>query len=99
MKNQISRLLIVGGFAVAFVAGAASRSIPGTTAVTTVAAQERHEAMRDMRTARDLMQQARGLLASAPGSFGGHREKATKHLDIALGETNQAIEVRENKNH
>jgi hypothetical protein len=57
MKNQISRLLIVGGFAAAFVAGAASRSIPATTAVTTVAAQEKHEAMKDVRTARDLMQQ------------------------------------------
>ena len=99
MKNQISCLLIVGGFAVAFVAGAASRSIPGTTAVTTVAAQEKHEAMKDVRTARDLMQQARGLLASAPGSFGGHREKAMKHLDIALGEANQALEAREHEHH
>lgn len=99
MKNQISRILIVGGFVVAFVAGAASRSIPGATNVTVVAAQEKHEAMHDVGTARDLMQQARGFLAGAPGSFGGHREKAIKHLDAALGETNAAIETREHENH
>jgi hypothetical protein len=46
-----------------------------------------------------MMQQARGLLAGAPGSFGGHREKAMKHLDLALGEANQALEVREHENH
>jgi len=99
MPNQFSRLLLVGGFAVAFVAGAASRSIPGTVAVTTVAAQEKHEAMRDMHTARDLMQQARGLLAGAPGSFGGHRGKAMKHLDAALAETNEALETRAHEHH
>jgi hypothetical protein len=99
MQNQVSRLLIIGGFAVAFVAGAASRSIPGSTSVITVAAQEKHEAMRDMRSARDLMQQARGLMAAAPGSFGGHRDKAMKYLDQALGEANQAIEIREHENH
>jgi hypothetical protein len=99
MKNQISRVLIVGGFVVAFVAGAASRSIPGTANVTVVAAQEKHEAMKDVRTARDLMQQARGMLAGAPGSFGGHRDKAIKHLDAALGEANAAIETREHENH
>jgi hypothetical protein len=99
MKNQISRLLIVGGFAVAFVAGSASHLIPGANSVTAVAAQEKHEALRDVRGARDMMQQARGLLAGAPGSFGGHREKAMKHLDLALGEANQALEVREHENH
>lgn len=99
MKNQISRLLIVAGFAAAFVAGAASHLIPGSNSVTTVAAQEKHEALRDVRSARDLMQQARGLLAGAPGSFGGHREKAMKFLDAALGEASQAIEVREHEHH
>jgi hypothetical protein len=99
MKNQISRLLIVAGFAAAFVAGAASHLIPGVNSVTTVAAQEKHEALRDVHSARDLMQQARGLLAAAPGSFGGHREKAMKFLDAALGEANQAIEVREHEHH
>ena len=99
MKNQISRLLIVTGFAVAFVAGAATHSIPGATSVTSVAAQEKHEALRDVRSARDMMQQARGLLAGAPGSFGGHREKAMKFLDLALGEANQAVEVREHESH
>lgn len=82
----------------AFVAGAASHLIPGANGVTTVAAQEKHEALRDVRSARDLMQQARGLLAGAPGSFGG-REKAMKFLDGALGEANQAIEVREHEHH
>ena len=99
MKNQISRLLIVAGFAVAFVAGAASHLIPGANSTTVVAAQEKHEALKDVRTARDMMQQARGLLAGAPGSFGGHREKAMKHLDWRLGEANQAVEVREHESH
>jgi hypothetical protein len=99
MKNQITRVLVVAGFAVAFVAGAASHLIPGANSITVVAAQEKHEAMRDVRSAREMMQQARGLLAGAPGSFGGHREKAMKHLDLALGEANQALEVREHENH
>ena len=77
----------------------ASHLIPGANTVTAVAAQEKHEALRDVRSARDMMQQARGLLAGAPGSFGGHREKAMKHLDLALGEANQALEVREHENH
>jgi hypothetical protein len=99
MKNQISRLLIVAGFALAFVAGAASHLIPGVNSVAVVAAQEKHEALRDVRTARDMMQQARGYLAGAPGSFGGHREKAMKFLDMAIGEANQAVEIREHENH
>jgi|HubBroStandDraft_4_1064222.scaffolds.fasta_scaffold108720_3 hypothetical protein len=99
MKNQVSRWLITGGFVLAFVAGAASRSIPGLTGVTAVAAQEKHEALQDVRAARDLMQQARGLLAGAPGSFGGHRDNAIKHLDAALHEANAAIETREHEHH
>jgi hypothetical protein len=99
MKNQITRLLIVAGLAAAFVAGAASHLIPGANSVTTVAAQEKHEALKDVRTARDMMQQARGLLGGAPGSFGGHREKSMKFLDMAIGEANQAVEVREHENH
>ena len=99
MKNQITRLVVVAGFAVAFVAGAASHLIPGANSITVMAAQEKHEAMKDVRAARDMMQQARGLLAGAPGSFGGHREKAIKFLDLALGEANQAAEVREHESH
>jgi len=38
-------------------------------------------------------------MAAAPGSFGGHRDKAMKYLDQALGEANQAIEIREHENH
>jgi hypothetical protein len=97
MKTQMSRLLIVSGFAVAFVAGTAVRSIPGTTGV--VAAQEKHEAMADMRSASSLLQQARGLLAGAPGSFGGHRDKAIKRVDEALGEVNEALQTRAHENH
>jgi hypothetical protein len=99
MKNQVSRWLIIGGFALAFVAGAASRSIPGLTGVTVAAAQEKHEALRDVRSARDLMQQARGLLAGAPGDFGGHRHNAIEHLDAALHEANAALETREHEHH
>jgi hypothetical protein len=99
MKNHASRLLILGGFVLAFVVGAASRSIPGATGVTVVAAQEHHEAMEDMRRARDLLQEARGLLAGAPGSFGGHRDKAIKRVDEALGEVHEAIEAREHERH
>jgi hypothetical protein len=99
MKNKISRLVIVGGFAVAFIAGAASRSIPGSTGVTSVTAQEKHEAMADMRNASGLLQQARGLLAGAPGSFGGHRDKALKRVDEALAEVNEAMQTRAHENH
>ena len=99
MKNQVSRLLVIGGFVLAFVLGAASRSIPGAMGVTVVAAQEKHEALQDVRAARDLMQQARGLLAAAPGSFGGHRDNAIKHLDAALHEANAALETREHEHH
>ena len=99
MRTSITRVLIVFGFVVAFVAGAASRSIPGPTSITVVAAQERHEALRDVRSAQDLMQQARGLLAGAPGNFGGHRNNAVKHLDAALHETDAAIATREHEHH
>ncbi|MGH9747549.1 MAG: hypothetical protein ACRD59_15750 [Candidatus Acidiferrales bacterium] len=99
MKNHASRLLIVAGFVLAFVVGAASRSIPGATGVTVVAAQERHEAIADMRRAKDLLEQARALLAGAPGTFGGHRDKALKHLDAAIGEVHEAVETREHEHH
>jgi hypothetical protein len=99
MKNQISRLLIVGGFVLCFVAGAAFRSIPGTASVTAVAAQDKRDAMADVAHARDLLQEARGLLASAPGDFGGHRDKAIKRVDEALGEANAALATRAHENH
>jgi hypothetical protein len=94
MKNQISRLLIVGGFVLCFVAGAAFHSIPGATSVTVAAAQDKRDAMADVARARYLLQEARGLLASAPGEFGGHRDKAIKKVDEALGEANAALATR-----
>jgi hypothetical protein len=96
MKNQISRLLIVGGFVLCFVAGAAFHSIPS---VAVAAAQEKRDAMADVARARDLLQEARGLLASAPGDFGGHRDKAIKKVDGALGEANAALATRAHENH
>jgi hypothetical protein len=99
MKNQISRLLIVGGFVLSFVAGAAFHSIPGATSVTVVAAQDKRDAMADVAHARDLLQEARGLLARAPGEFRGHRDKAIKKVDEALGEANAALATRAHENH
>ncbi len=96
MQNQISRLLIVGGFLLCFGAGAAFHSIPG---VTVAAAQEKRDAMADVARARDLLKEARNLLASAPGEFGGHRDKAIKKVDEALGEANEALATRAHENH
>ena len=96
MKNQISRLLIVGGFILCFVAGAAFHTIPG---VTVAAAQEKRDAMADVARARDLLRDARALLANAPGEFGGHRDKAIKKVDEAIGEANEALATRAHKNH
>ena len=78
MKNQISRLLIVGGFVLCFVAGAAFHSIPGATSVTVAAAQDKRDAMADLARARYLLQEARALLASAPGEFGAIETKQSR---------------------
>ena len=47
MKNQISRLLIVGGFVVCFVAGAAFHSIPGATSATVAADSQQADGTSD----------------------------------------------------
>jgi hypothetical protein len=85
-----------GWFLLCFVAGTAFHSIPG---VTVAAAQEKRDAMADVARARDLLKEARNLLASAPGEFGGHRDKAIKKVDEALGEANEALATRAHENH
>jgi hypothetical protein len=55
-------------------------------------AQERHDAREDLHHAEDKLREARGLLASAPGEYGGHRDKAIKKVDEAIQEVHEAWE-------
>jgi hypothetical protein len=55
-------------------------------------AQERREGFDDMHRAEEALRNARAILAAAPGEYGGHRDKAIKKVDEALGEVHQAIE-------
>lgn len=64
------------------------------TALNAVAPQERREQAEDIHRAEEKLREARGILVSAPGEFGGHREKAIAHIDAALGEVHEAWEHR-----
>ncbi|HYL69495.1 MAG TPA: hypothetical protein VEX69_10035 [Candidatus Limnocylindria bacterium] len=64
----------------------------GTARATTPAPQDRHEGFEDMHRAQKILQDARAVLAGAPGEYGGHRDKAIKKVDEALHEVHEAIE-------
>jgi hypothetical protein len=92
MKNTKLNWFTLAVVLVAFVLGL-SLSVPSGTARTTApAAQERHEGFEDMHRAEKLLRDARAVLAGAPGEYGGHRDKAIKRVDEALGEIHEAIE-------
>ena len=96
MKRQIVSLISVAGFlALALIFVLVSPGVRGTTTVLGAVAnaqpaQERHDAREDLHHAEDKLREARGLLASAPGEYGGHRDKAIKKIDEALQEVHEA---------
>ena len=98
MKRQILSLISWAGFLVlallfVFVSPAVRGTTSGAGAVANgQPAQERHDAREDLHHAEDRLREARGLLAAAPGEYGGHRDKAIKKIDEALQEVHAAWE-------
>lgn len=98
MKRQIMSWISVAGLlALASLFVFISPAVRGTTHASGTAAneqpaQERREGREDLHHAEDMLRQARGLLASAPGEYGGHRDKAIKKIDEALQEVHEAWE-------
>ncbi|MFZ0582938.1 MAG: hypothetical protein WAN72_03805 [Candidatus Acidiferrales bacterium] len=97
MNRQLMRLVSAAGllalafFLLVFV----SPAVRGTTSprgafLEGTPAQAGHEAREDLHHAEDKLREARGLLASAPGEYGGHRDKAIKKIDEALQEVHEA---------
>jgi hypothetical protein len=92
MKHRILKLFTAAGLMLATALIVSTFATPKATGGPLPAAQERHEAMEDFHRAEALLRDARGLLAAAPGEYGGHRDKAIKRIDEALGEVHEAIE-------
>src|ERR1700740_3660571 len=98
MKRQIASLISAAGFLVlallfVFVSPAVRGTKPASGAVASgQPAQQRHDAREDLHHAEDKLREARGLLASAPGEYGGHRDKAIKKVDEAIQEVHEAWE-------
>jgi len=92
MKHSRLNWLTLAGVLVALVFGLSLSAPSGTARATTPAAQERREGFEDMRRAEALLRDARGVLAGAPGGYGGHRDRAIKRVDEALHEVHEAIE-------
>jgi hypothetical protein len=92
MKHRILNMFTAAGLALAVALIVSTFATPKATGGALPAAQERHEAREDFRRAEVLLRDARGLIAAAPGEYGGHRDKAIKRIDEALGEVHEAIE-------
>jgi uncharacterized membrane protein len=98
MKRQVISLvsvatLLAAALAFAFVSPAVRGTTPAPSAVANAQpTQERHDAREDLHHAEDKLREARGLLASAPGEYGGHRDKAIRKIDEALQEVHAAWE-------
>ena len=90
-KNRMNWFMLIGALVFLIFSLSFSTS-SGTARATVPAAQERHEGFEDMRRAEKLLRDARAVLAGAPGEYGGHRDKAIKRVDEALGELHEAIE-------
>jgi hypothetical protein len=85
--------LLAAALVLAFISPAVRGTTPAPGAVASAQpAQERHDAREDLHHAEDKLREARGLLASAPGEYGGHRHKAIKKIDEALQEVHEAWE-------
>ncbi len=96
MNRLFVRLISAAGlFALALFLVFVSPAVRGTTPAPGAVpngqpAQERHDAREDLHHAEDKLREARGLLASAPGEYGGHRDKAIKKVDEAIQEVHEA---------
>jgi hypothetical protein len=87
MKNRL-RWFTGIGMLMALVLGLSLAVPHGIARATTPAAG----GIDDVRHAEGLLRDARAILAAAPGEYGGHRDKAIKRVDEALGECHAAIE-------
>jgi hypothetical protein len=94
MKNWILNLVTTAGLLLAFVLTMTPPSAR-LAAGASPAPQERREKVEDMHRAEQMLRDARAVLAGAPGEYAGHRDRAIKHVDAALGEVHEAIEVVE----
>jgi hypothetical protein len=92
MKHNRSNWIMVACVLLAMIFGLSLSAPSGTARATTPAAQERREGFEDMRRAEALLRDARGILAAAPGEYGGHRDRAIKRVDEALHEVHEALE-------
>ena len=91
MKNWALNLVATAGLILVFaltMPSPAARLAAGSPP----APQERHEGLEDLHRAQQLLQNARAVLMAAPGEYGGHRDKAIKRIDEALGEVHEALE-------
>ena len=92
MKHRTLSLFTAGGLLLAAAFFFTPSATPKLGAEPAAAAQERHEGFEDMHRAEEALRNARAILAAAPGGYGGHRDKAIKKVDEALGEVHAAIE-------
>ncbi len=94
MNRHLLSFMVSMGLALACVLVFVSPAVKGTTAVPSTAISalpaQGHEARQDLHAAEDKLREARGLLANAPGEYGGHRDKAIKKIDEALAEVHEA---------
>jgi hypothetical protein len=91
MKNWILNLVTTAALMLAFVLTVTPPSAR-LAAGAPPAPQERREGFEDLRRAQRLLEDARAVLAAAPGEYGGHRDKAIKKVDEALWQVREAIE-------
>jgi hypothetical protein len=90
MRNRLNWFMVTVVLA-ALVVGLSFSVSSVTARATAPAAQEHHEGYEDMHHAQKLLQDARAVLAGAPGEYGGYRDKAIKKVDEALIEVQNAI--------
>jgi hypothetical protein len=92
MKKSNLKWFVMAGVVLVLILGLSLSAPSGTARATASGAQERHEGFEDMRRAEKHLREARQILAEAPGEYGGHRDKAIKRVDEAIGEVHEAIE-------
>lgn len=91
MKHWIRNLAVTAGLMLTFVltlTPPSARVVAGPLP----APQERREGFEDLHRAEKLLQDARAILAAAPGEYGGHRDKAIQKVDEALYQIHEAYE-------
>jgi hypothetical protein len=91
MKKWILNILATTGLMLAFVL-TVTPPLARSAAGAPPAPQERQEGFQDLRRAEQLLREARTVLTAAQGEYGGHRDKAIKHIDEAIGQIHEAYE-------